>query len=82
MNYTIVKVRHIHIYDDNTANNDARILSVVECVLICKDTEHLEKTFKDQAKLEGIEVTKEDMNNGYVATKNGSICMSCAKEAQ
>lgn len=37
---------------------------VVDCVLICKDKNHLEEKFKEQAKLEGIAVTEDDMDNG------------------
>jgi hypothetical protein len=55
---------------------------VVDSVHICKDGKHLEKKFKEQALLEGIRVTEEHVDNGYVETEVGSICMSWAETAQ
>ncbi len=55
---------------------------VVDCIFICKDSKHLEKMFKEQAKMEGIDVTDDDMDNGYVETEVGSICLSWAETAQ
>jgi hypothetical protein len=56
--------------------------NVVDSIIICKDKDQLEARFLEDAKDQRITVTDEDMDNGYVETKYGSICMSWAEEAQ
>lgn len=57
---------------------------VIQENLLFKDVKKAEKHFldriKDLAKLDGIKLTKEDLNNilsdGYFELKDGSICIS------